>query len=213
MDAAKPWSVEVEQERIARRLLPAIAPGPVLVIGCGDGRTPLLLAGSGFAPVDAVDFSPSVVVKCRELADAAGLPITVRQAAIESLELPGSRYALVIVAPVLHRLEPDAGDRLLQRLQRATLPCGVVIVAVLTTSDPECARLRAAGSAVARHTYTGGGAGALRYYAQGEVDMAFEGWAVLHSLPGRYADPDSEDGYRGAAVVAARRPPTGTLLA
>jgi SAM-dependent methyltransferase len=120
-----------------QELLPQIASGPVLDLGCGAGRSSLWLQDQGF-DVTAVDFSPGAVEVCRRrgvrdvrLADVLDPPSDLAWAAVlllcGNLGLGGSW---------------DGSRRLLRRLATITRPDAVLIGDSVTPDGLPDVRLR-----------------------------------------------------------------------
>lgn len=172
---------------------------------CPDDDFPLYMAVD-FHPVDVVEFLMSY--GHHPVLDALG-PQPVMQAT-----RPGVGYALVLADDLLSSLPPEMGERAVERIRILIRPGGIAFATALAVADPSYAALQQARRAVARHTYaTGEGEDVVRYFAGGELAMAFHGWGILHSTSVAYAAPEAEAGYRVMDFVVARRPVTGTDLA
>jgi len=104
------------------------ADGLVVDLGCGVG----LLAHALLAPTEggfgrrvlAVDHAPGRVASLR--ASATGLPLEVREGAMEDVVLPAC--AGIALVDVLHYLEGEAQDVLIARCARALEPGGVLVL-------------------------------------------------------------------------------------
>lgn len=127
-DAFGPASAEIVELCAA---LPAGA--RVLDIGCGDGRNALHLARRGL-DVDAFDASPAGVRKLRARAPAGSrLRAWVQDAT--TFAFPRD-YDLIVMHGLLHLLEREARDALLDSARRHTRPGGWHVVAVFTDRLP-----------------------------------------------------------------------------
>src|SRR3954470_1244677 len=73
----------------------AITPGPVLELGCGEGRNAVFLAGRGYA-VTAVDQSAAGLRKAEQLAAERGVSITTVQADLGALAIEPGHWAGVV---------------------------------------------------------------------------------------------------------------------
>jgi SAM-dependent methyltransferase len=96
---------------------------PALDLGCGSGVHTAFLAREGF-PVTAVDFSETGVANTRKRLAAEGLHADVRVAAIDALELPEARFALVVCVGVLDSAGPETSRRAVAALPRLMRPGG-----------------------------------------------------------------------------------------
>lgn len=106
------------------------ARGDVLDFGCGLGNFAVAAARSG-CRVDALDASPHAIASLRERAADEGLPITAQLADAAAWQ-PARAYDTIVCIGLLMFFACEAAEVLLQRLQAATRPGGVLIVNVLT---------------------------------------------------------------------------------
>jgi SAM-dependent methyltransferase len=106
--------------------------GRVLVLGCGPGRECLVLARRG-CTVTGLDREPDMLVRARELAREAGLPIRYLGGEAADFRLPGETFEAVVVFSGLHdMLLPRARRVAMLRACRAHLvPGGRVLVTFL----------------------------------------------------------------------------------
>ncbi len=77
--------------------LPRLPRGRALDVACGAGRNALYLAEAGYE-VDAIDISRVALDRLRATAQARGLKVTCIEADLESADLPGQRYDLIVMA-------------------------------------------------------------------------------------------------------------------
>src|ERR1043165_388708 len=63
-----------------------IEPGRAIDLGCGNGRSSIFLAQHGFS-VEAVDYSRAAIEWARELAEEAGVSISLKPASVFDLDL------------------------------------------------------------------------------------------------------------------------------
>jgi SAM-dependent methyltransferase len=105
---------------------------PVLDIGAGTGRNTLPLARAGF-PTDAVELSPDLANILRSDAEKEGLPVTLYQGDVlgEGIELPKSRYRLVILCEVVSHFRTNAElRRMFERASELVIPSGLLAFSV-----------------------------------------------------------------------------------
>ncbi len=197
-------------ERQVERLGPAIPAGPALLLGWEHRLAERLLAGS-LRTLDIAVFSPEEVVICHGAMTAA-IGWAVQAVDPATVRFGPRTYAAVVVA-ALATLAPPLGDRLVKQAKEATQPGGLVFVAAPTTDDAEGERWHALGLQVDRHTYRRPDGNLARFVVPGELSMGFEGWSLLQ-VAHRFREPAGQDeGRRAWAMVVARRPLCGTLLA
>jgi hypothetical protein len=181
---------------VLQSLSMAVRRGPVLYLGPDTSRVELFTFDGEHA--DAVVFSPRAVVTLRK--EGAGIDVRGWPKDPGALEVPGGRYELVVMDGVLNALAPHEGDRVLSAVRRAACHGGLVLASALTTD----AQLDAEGPS--------GGGRPLRLLLPGELSMAFAGWSLLYAVE-KPLGADIGSAATGRAVVVARRPSGGTLLA
>jgi 2-polyprenyl-3-methyl-5-hydroxy-6-metoxy-1,4-benzoquinol methylase len=108
-------------------------PGRALDLGAGEGADAIRLARLGYA-VDAVDLSTVACEKAERFARAAGVSISVRNEPIETADLTGPRYNLVLMNGCLHYVRDKVS--VLRRILAASAPDAVHAVAVFSTATP-----------------------------------------------------------------------------
>jgi SAM-dependent methyltransferase len=120
--------------------------GPVLELGVGSGRVTVPLAEAGHE-VTAVDHEPAALERARARATAAGRAvaerITLVEADIESLELPGSprfRLGLIALNTLLLLERRDRQAAAFETLRRHLAPGGLAVVDVWLPDGDDLAR-------------------------------------------------------------------------
>ncbi len=111
------------------RVLDVLAPGSaILVAGSGAGSEALQLARQGFR-VTGFDFVPAMVDSGRKQALTAGLEVEFLAAGMETLDLPGRRFAAAYVTPLVYSFIARREKRVeaLRRLGLHLLPGGIVL--------------------------------------------------------------------------------------
>lgn len=132
-----------------------------LDVGCGDGRNAVCLAEHGLQ-VDAFDVSMPGVGKCRGRARTRGVSVRAWVQDIGTFVFR-RQYDLVVAHGVLHLLEREVWQRLLESIQHHTQAGGWNIVAVFTERLPPPADL-------APHM--------RGLFREGELRGCYDGWAV-----------------------------------
>ena len=97
-----------------------------LVLGCGDmtgEHTVFTNPKLPFAEIDAYDASSESIERARQLTDEKGLKVNYHVADVNHVELPRSRYALVVVHHAFHHFERI--DHVAQQINRALLTGGI----------------------------------------------------------------------------------------
>lgn len=113
------------------RLCGAVRGKRVLVVGCGDSNTPVLLALAG-AEIYASDISIEAVRFQAEQACANGVDVWAAQEDVRVLERNGRTFDIVFVAAVLHHV-PDEMTKVMAEIRRVLKPDGFAVV-----SEPVC---------------------------------------------------------------------------
>lgn len=162
--------------------------GPVLDAGIGEGRNALLLARLG-REVEGVDVSQDAVQRCREMAEREGLRLTATAGDISTLVLREDRYALAIVAWVLHFIRPSDHNAIARRLAAGLKKGGLIYLAVFTPDDPAYARARERFEAVGERTfYLKKIDGYLHYFTRDDVISLFTDLETLYLAQGTQLD-------------------------
>jgi hypothetical protein len=186
----------------------------MLYVGCPEPAWLESLIAHGFAPV-IVGFPASTVVQCRQALKDAGVGLDVHELDRSALELPKAllpgTLAMSVLDGVLNQLWPEESDKLVASVRALTQPGGVVCTAARTTDDPMFVHRREGVASVARNTFHLGEGRVERYVLPGELSASFGDWMTLHAVekPGQ----PTAQGHEVWAVVVARRPTGGTLLA
>jgi SAM-dependent methyltransferase len=108
-------------------------PGRALDLGAGEGADAIRLAKLGYQ-VDAIEVSAVACEKAERFARAEHVPVTVRNEAIETVELAPAAYDLVLMNGCLHYVR-DKGSVLCRTLVASTADA-VHAVAVFSTASP-----------------------------------------------------------------------------
>ena len=110
--------------------------GPVLDVGCGEGRNGMMAARLGRRTL-GLDLSHVAVERANHMAAVEGLPFEGRVANVATYEYPTGTYAMVIGALVLPFVRKSEVVALLEQFRRATLPGGLVYLSALRSDDPD----------------------------------------------------------------------------
>lgn len=110
--------------------------GPVLDVGCGEGRNGLMAARMGRRTL-GLDLSLVAVERANAIAAKEGLPFEAWVANIATYEYPISAYAMVIGALVLPFVRKSQVVGLLEQFRRATVPGGLIYLSALRSDDPD----------------------------------------------------------------------------
>jgi SAM-dependent methyltransferase len=108
-------------------------PGRALDLGAGEGADTIRLAKLGYQ-VDAVEVSAVACEKAERFARAEGVRVNVRCESIETADLAGTAYDLVLMNGSLHYVR-DKGE-LLRRVLAVSAPDAVHAVSVFSTATP-----------------------------------------------------------------------------
>lgn len=199
--------LETSPDRTIDRLLPTIPRGPLCYIGPLAPDRARRLGRAGF-DVEIAVLADGPVIEWRPSTD---LDVAEREVGRRGSGLPDLRYTFMVLDGVLAWMSPPHGDGLLASVRRATRPGGVVIASALAIDDPAYEALKPAEAAATRRAVRLADGAWLRFHMPGELTMAFAGWTVLHSADETARDDRGRE--RRLSVVAARRPPRGSLLA
>lgn len=169
-------------------------PGHALDLGAGEGADAIRLAKLGYQ-VDAVEISAVACEKSERFARAEGVSISVRNEPIETADLTGTVYDLVLMNGCLHYVRDK--NSVLRRLLAASTTDGVHAIAVFSTATP----------VPAEHAVVP----VFPDEEGGTVEQFYQGWHTLLHARERGRAEHSHPGF-GAHVhshiklVATRRP-------
>jgi SAM-dependent methyltransferase len=104
-----------------------------LVLGAGEGADAIRLAKLGYK-VDAVEVSAVACEKIARFARSQGVRINVRNEPMETVDLTGSSYDVVLMNGCLHYVRDKS--RMLRRVLAASAADAVHAIAVFSTATP-----------------------------------------------------------------------------
>ncbi|HWI53261.1 MAG TPA: class I SAM-dependent methyltransferase [Symbiobacteriaceae bacterium] len=110
--------------------------GPVLDVGCGEGRNGLMAARMGHE-VLGLDISAVAVERANQSAIDVGLPFEAWVANMMHYEYPERTYSAVIAALVLPFVRKSQVVPLLEEFRRATVQGGLFYASALRVDDPD----------------------------------------------------------------------------
>lgn len=138
--------------------------GPVLELGCGEGKTLLSLADSGRTTV-GLDFSPNAVRKC---ASRCGYSDPVSLVIGDALRLPfaDSSFEAVLALHVLDHLAEAERKEAVDEIERVLVGGGLTVIRVFSTEDMRAGK----GREVESGTYLKGSGIICHFFT--EVELA-----------------------------------------
>jgi cyclopropane fatty-acyl-phospholipid synthase-like methyltransferase len=124
----------------------------VLDIGMGNGRNAIFFAKMGF-DVDCIDVSTTYVRRCKQLAQAEGLPLNAQLADIRSFEIPKHRYALIIISKMLHFFRKSEIEAIAEKISMGLARRGLAYVKMFSLKEFEHIRNSSNFKLVEPNTY------------------------------------------------------------
>jgi len=121
-----------EPNQFVREQAGRIPPGPVLMIGDGEARNGVFLAGLGHA-VTSVDQSPVAQGKAAALAAARGVSLDLVLADLADYRPPAGRFAAVV--SIFCHLPPALRAEVHRRAAEALAPGGVFLIEAYTPAQ------------------------------------------------------------------------------
>lgn len=112
-----------------------IAPGRLLEMGCGTGRTAIQLARTGFR-VTAFDVSPLAIARCRASAAAAGVSVDFCVADFRDLQPAGGPFPFLFDSGFYHCVRQGCLPALQTFLARVTSPGSLWLTVAGNDNDP-----------------------------------------------------------------------------
>ena len=170
--------------------------GPVLDVGCGEGRNGLMAARMG-RPVVGLDVSSVAVERACSFAAEEGLLFQGTVGDVLTYEYGTGTYAAVVAALVLPFVRKSQIVGLMERWRDATLPGGLVYVSALLSTDPDAAPHRGKCDEVEPWCFWKPELGEHRtFFEPGEVWGMLEtaGYEVVEYLEGAFLEVTPAEG-------------------
>jgi SAM-dependent methyltransferase len=125
---AVPWD-DPEPPPEVLALVPQLAPGRALDLGCGYGRATIFLARHGWQ-VDAVDFIPEAIAEAASRTEAAGLKERVQfyEARVSELGFLHGRYDFALDVGCMHSLDESELKSYAAGLRRLLRPGAIYLL-------------------------------------------------------------------------------------
>lgn len=171
-------------------------PGPVLDIGCGEGRNGLMAARSG-RKVDGLDLSQVAVERANAWAAAEGLSFHAQTGDVLRHIYPGGTYAAVVAAFTLPFVRKSEVPGLLRRWAEASVPGGLLYMSALLTTDPDAAAHVGRYEEIEPGTFWKPELGECRtFFAPGEMRELLDGagYEVVEYLEGTFYEVSAAEG-------------------
>lgn len=180
--------------------------GPVLDLGCGEGRNGILAARLG-RRVLGIDISPVAVGRANRWAEEEDLPFEAQLGHMRSFEYPTATYAAVVACLVLHFLRKAEVVPLLERFRQATVPGGILFASGLRSDDRDAlAHLGRFAEVEPGCFYRPDPAEHHSFFDPGELRRMLEaaGWEVLEYLEGAFLAEGEAPQYHREVMAVAR---------
>jgi tellurite methyltransferase len=143
----------------------------VLDVGCGEGRNAIHLAGLGL-DVTAFDISVAGVGKLLQKAGQKHLKINTFVADMREYEFPG-KFDLIFSMGCLQFVTRQEWQKIIRRMQDATLPGGYNVIGILTDAKPEPEDIK----------------GFMRgLFKEGELFELYAGWEIIQQVSYQFRD-------------------------
>ena len=126
------WAFGTEPNDFLREVLPRLPVGDVLVMGDGEGRNGVYLAGCGHRTV-TVDLSPVGVAKARALAAERGVEIDARVADLSDFDMGAEQWDAVV--SIFCHLPPALRASVHSRVRAALRPGGRFVLESYTAAN------------------------------------------------------------------------------
>jgi SAM-dependent methyltransferase len=126
------WAFGTEPNDFLREVLPRLPVGDVLVLGDGEGRNGVYLAGCGHRTV-TVDLSPVGVAKARALAAERGVEIDARVADLSDFDMGAKQWDAVV--SIFCHLPPALRASVHSRVRAALRPGGRFVLESYTAAN------------------------------------------------------------------------------
>jgi SAM-dependent methyltransferase len=126
------WAFGTEPNDFLREVLPRLPVGDVLVLGDGEGRNGVYLAGCGHRTV-TVDLSPVGVAKARALAAERGVEIDARVADLSDFDMGAEQWDAVV--SIFCHLPPALRASVHSRVRAALRPGGRFVLESYTAAN------------------------------------------------------------------------------
>ncbi len=161
-------------------LLGGDLPGPVLDLACGECHNGIFVAQGG-AEVVCCDWAAERLAEAGRIAGKFGVRVAIWQLDLETPgvdPLPEETYGAILIFRYLHR-------PLIPNIRKAVRPGGLLVYESFTTAQAQFGRPHSPHHLL----------------QEGELQMWFEDWEIIHHFEGIQQDP-----MRAIAQIVCRKP-------
>lgn len=173
---------------LVERFAKDIKIGPVLDIGCGDGRDAVFLARKGFE-VTAIDVRQKTIDTARELAKNSDAVVNFLLKDVREYAFPKNHYQAIITLNSLFFLGKKDFYAAIDNIKKSLTGGGIAIVSSFTVNDSMFDKIRMENEEVGEREFKSSGGHFWYFLDHDELLRLFDGFEILFHKETLTQDP------------------------
>lgn len=165
-----------------------IPKGKVLDLGIGEGRNALFLAKMGYE-VEGIDISETAIERCAKRAKDANLRVNARVEDLRRLDIPPSKYSLIIAAWVFQFLRKSEVKEVITKIKNGLRKDGLVYIGTFSLDDPGYKKAKQNLKVVEQNTFYSKKQDIyINYFTKEEILSLFADFKIIYYADGMELD-------------------------
>lgn len=162
--------------------------GPVLDIGCGDGRDAVFLARKGF-DVTAIDVRQKAIDTAQKLAKTNGVIVHFLLKDVREYDFPKNHYQAIIALNSLFFLGKKDFYAAIDNIKKFLISGGIAIISSFTVNDSMFDKIRMENEEVGEREFKNSGGHYWYFLDHDELLRLFDGFEILFHKETLTQDP------------------------